>query len=456
MERFEKSDLCSSKIFYGQQTAMAQNNFNISTRTNEPEMIRSMAKIKQACALANLHAGTLTTTKANAIVYACDTIIKELYQDQFVVDPIQGGAGTSMNMNANEVIANIAQEYLYAQNIEVRIHPNDDVNLAQSTNDVYPSAAKVTILVLVEQLLEQLRLLEHDLGVKKEEFAQVYKVGRTQLQDAVVMSLGQSFQAYQSMVRRDIGRIAQASKAMQTLNLGATAIGSSINTSQEYVTTVVGFLAMVSDLDLNQAVDLFDATQNIDCFAAVSGSLKNLAINLNKMANDLRLLASGPRTGFGEIILPYKQNGSSIMPGKVNPVILEVVNQVAFLVMGNDLTVALACQNGQLELNAFEPIAFSCLFESIKTLTQAINTLRLNCIQGITANRQVCENHLENSIWQVTPLAQAIGYDKAASLAKEALANECRVKDLVVQKGILAPEQYDGLLDYGKLAGQNS
>lgn len=454
MERFDTFEMETTRKYYGEQTRMAKANFNISSRMNEVEMIRSLAKIKQACALANLHAGTLTTSKANAIVYACDAIIKGHFHDQFVVDPIQGGAGTSANMNANEVIANIAQEYLDRQGIHQCVHPNDDVNLAQSTNDVYPSAGKLTILVLMEDLLEQLELLVDDLETKKEEFAEIYKVGRTQLQDAVVMSLGQSFQAYATMIKRDISRIARATDAMKTVNLGATAIGSSINASDEYLEVVVDFLSMVTGYQMIQADDLFDATQNIDGFADVSSSLKNLAVNLNKMANDLRLLASGPRTGFNEITLPYKQNGSSIMPGKVNPVILEVVNQVAFLVMGNDLTVSLACQNGQLELNAFEPVAFSCLFESITTLTQAIRTLRTNCIQGIKANKKACDDHLDNSIWQVTPLAQGIGYDQAATLAKEALADGEKVKDLALKKGLLEGEEYDRLIDYGKLAGK--
>ncbi|MDD3027543.1 MAG: aspartate ammonia-lyase [Erysipelotrichaceae bacterium] len=453
MERFETNEMEKTRKYYGDQTKMAQANFNISKRINEGEMIRSLAKIKQACAMANLHAGTLTTSKANAIVYACDAIIRGHYHDQFVVDPIQGGAGTSANMNANEVIANIAQEYLDRQKVSQRVHPNDDVNLAQSTNDVYPSAGKLTIMVLMEGLVEQLRLLEDDLGLKKEEFRGVYKVGRTQLQDAVVMSLGQSFQAYRTMISRDIRRINQATGAMKTLNLGATAIGSSINTSPEYLKSVVGFLSMVTGFELIQADDLFDATSNIDSFGDVSSSLKNLAVNLNKMANDLRLLASGPRTGFNEITLPYKQNGSSIMPGKVNPVILEVVNQVAFLVMGNDLTVSLACQNGQLELNAFEPVAFSCLFESITTLTQAIRTLRVNCIQGIKANRKACLAYLDNSIWQVTPLAQGIGYDLAASLAKEALHEDEQVKKLALNKGLLSSDEYDALIDYQRLSG---
>ena len=454
MERFETTEVNETKKYYGEQTHMAQANFNISRRVNEIEMIKSLAKIKQACAMANLHAGVLTTTKANAIVFACDAIIKGQYHDQFVVDPIQGGAGTSANMNANEVIANIAQEYLVKQNIKSKIHPNDDVNLAQSTNDVYPTAGKLTIMVLMKDLIEQLGLLSGDLGIKKDEFQPIYKVGRTQLQDAVVMSLGQSFQAFQTMIKRDIMRIQRATMAMNTVNLGATAIGSSINTSPEYLGNVVDFLSMVTGFELNQADDLFDATQNIDGFGDVSGSLKNLAVNLNKMANDLRLMASGPRTGFGEIKLPYKQNGSSIMPGKVNPVILEVVNQVAFLVMGNDLTISLACQNGQLELNAFEPVVFSCLFESISTLTQAIKTLRINCIQGIQANIKACNAHLDNSIWQVTPLAQGIGYDQAAKLAKEALANDEKVKDLAIQKGLLSLDEYDQLIDYEKLSGQ--
>ena len=454
MERFETNEMETTRKYYGEQTRMAKDNFNISSRVNEVEMIRSLAKIKQACALANLHAGTLTTSKANAIVFACDTIIKGHYHEQFVVDPIQGGAGTSANMNANEVIANIAQEYLDSQGISQCVHPNDDVNLAQSTNDVYPTAGKLTILVLMEDLHEQLGQLVEDLEAKKEEFIDVYKVGRTQLQDAVVMSLGQSFQAYATMIKRDISRIARATGAMKTVNLGATAIGSSINASDEYLDVVVDLLSMVTGYQMIEADDLFDATQNIDGFADVSSSLKNLAVNLNKMANDLRLLASGPRTGFNEITLPYKQNGSSIMPGKVNPVILEVVNQVAFLVMGNDLTVSLACQNGQLELNAFEPVAFSCLFESITTLTQAIRTLRTNCIQGIKANKKACDAHLDNSIWQVTPLAQGIGYDQAATLAKEALAKGEKVKDLALKKGLLENDEYDRLIDYGKLSGK--
>ncbi len=456
MTRIEKDYLgeksIPSEAYYGIQTLRAKENFAISSRTNEVEMIKSMAKIKEACALANLHAGVLTTKKANAIVAACDKIIKGDYLNQFIVDPIQGGAGTSMNMNANEVIANIANELLGGQKGDYNlVHPNDDVNMAQSTNDVYPTAGKLAVLALIPGLIEQLELLVEDLDGKAKEFHDVFKMGRTQLQDAVPMRLGQSFNAYKTMIIRDIKRINLAKDELKVVNLGATAIGSAINTSDAYLESVVDFLNMVTGEDLVQADDLFDATQNIDSFASVSGSLKNLAINLNKMSNDLRLLSSGPKTGISEINLPAKQNGSSIMPGKVNPVIPEVMNQVAFCVMGNDLTISLAAQNGQLELNAFEPVLFTNLFESITTLTNGIKTLRVNCIQGITANKERCQDLLEESVGIVTALCPYIGYNEAASIAKESLKTNVKIKDLLLEKNIVTLTQYNEIMDYSRL-----
>jgi len=364
------------------------------------------------------------------------------------VDPIQGGAGTSANMNINEVVANRAIEILGGEkgNYDI-VNPNDHVNMCQSTNDVFPTAGKITAIKMIHQVILQLERLYNALIAKSFAFENILKMGRTQLQDAVPVRLGQCFNAYATMVSRDIDRLIKSLDEMKTVNLGATAIGTSINAPLSYVKNIVPTLKTVVNLDLKQARDLIDATQNIDCFVAVSGILKTCSVNLSKMCNDLRLLSSGPKTGIGEINLPAKQNGSSIMPGKINPVIPEVVSQVAFNVIGNDLTITMAAEAGQLELNAFEPILFYNLFESLETLSHAISTLVDNCIIGITANEDHCLELLEESVGIATALCPYIGYKKSAEIAKSSLKTGIPIRKLVLKNGILTKEKLDSILN---------
>ena len=353
-------------VYYGIHSVRAAENFPITGQRLQRDMIVSIAWIKKACARANLAAGTIREDVSRAIEQACDEIIAGRLHDQFIVDPIQGGAGTSTNMNANEVIANRAIELLGGVKGDYSlVNPNDHVNCGQSTNDVIPTAGKMTTLRLLKKLETELDRLRAAFEDKSREFNHVIKMGRTQMQDAVPIRLGQEFRAYADAVRRDTVRMGKAMDEMRSLNMGGTAIGTGINADETYLRRIVPVLSEVSGMELTQAGDLIDSTQNPDPFVAVSGAVKTCAVTLSKIANDLRLMSSGPRTGFGEINLPARQNGSSIMPGKVNPVIPEVINQVAFLIIGNDMTVTMAAEGGQLELNAFEPIIFYCLFQSI-------------------------------------------------------------------------------------------
>ena len=373
-------------VYYGVQSLRAAENFHITGLNMHPEIINSLAYIKKAAAITNCEVGLLEKKKAQAIVQACDEIVSGKFHNEFIVDPVQGGAGTSLNMNANEVIANRAIEILGGKKGDYTIiNPNDDVNCGQSTNDVIPTAGKMTSLRLLQNLKKQLLRLYDALNEKAVEFDHVIKMGRTQMQDAVPIRLGQEFKAYSVAIMRDIHRMDKAMDEMRTLNMGGTAIGTGINADEGYLRRIVPNLTEISGMDFIQAFDLIDSTQNLDPFVAVSGAVKACAVTLSKMSNDLRLMSSGPRTGFGEINLPAKQNGSSIMPGKVNPVIPEVVNQVAFNIIGNDVTITMAAEAGQLELNAFEPIIFYCMFQSIDTLGYAVQTLVDNCIVGITA-----------------------------------------------------------------------
>ena len=438
--------------YYGVQSLRAQRNFQITGNKLHPVFIENLARIKRAAAEANRKSGKLSETKAAAIEDACDEILDGKLHDSFIVDGIQGGAGTSANMNANEVIANRAIEILGGTKGDYTVvHPNDDVNMCQSTNDVIPTAGKLTALDLLEPLEENLKGLSNQLVAKSHEFDSILKMGRTQLEDAVPMRLGQSFHAYASMVERDRIRISTLKNELYTVNMGATAIGTGINTTAYYFSHIVPELVRETGYPLKQADDLFDATENLDAFVTISAALKTCALDLSKMCNDLRLLASGPRCGFGEINLPAMQNGSSIMPGKVNPVIPEVVTQVAFEVAGNDTTIMMAAEAGQMELNAFEPVLFYNLFDSISTLTGAVDTLTRNCISGITANRERCEELMDASVGIVTALNPYIGYQKAAAIAKESLKTKVPVKELVVRKGYLTREQLDAVLDPYKL-----
>ena len=434
--------------YYGVQSLRAQRNFPITGQPMHPMFIRNLALVKKAAAITNRAAGSLEPEKAAAIIGACEEVMAGRLADQFIVDNVQGGAGTSANMNMNEVLANRAGEMLgdplghYAA-----VHPNDHVNMAQSTNDVIPTAGKLTVLDLLGTLQKSLEALRAELDRKSDEFDDVLKMGRTQLEDAVPMRLGQTFHGYSSMVARCEERIASVKTEMCAVNLGGTAIGTAINVPPYYLRTIVPNLVALTGYPLHQAADLFDATENLDAFAAVSGAVKSCAMSISKMCNDLRLLSSGPRTGFGEINLPAMQNGSSIMPGKVNPVIPEVVNQAAFLVMGNDVTVSMAVEAGQMELNAFEPVIFRALFEEIDVLRNSIDTLTVNCIAGITANRERCRELMEMSVGVATALCPYIGYAKAAAVAKEALRTKRSVRELVLEQGLLDEETLDAVED---------
>lgn len=379
---------------------------------------------------------------------ACDEILEGKFHKDFIVDPIQGGAGTSLNMNANEVIANRAIELLGGQKGDYSIvNPNDHVNCSQSTNDVIPTAGKMTSLRLLKNLKKELRRLYEALSKKADEFDHVIKMGRTQMQDAVPIRLGQEFKAYSVAVMRDINRMDKAMDEMRTLNMGGTAVGTGINADEAYLKRIVPNLVEISGMDFVQAFDLIDATQNLDPFVAVSGAIKACAVTLSKIANDFRLMSSGPRAGFGEINLPAKQNGSSIMPGKVNPVIPEVVNQVAFNVIGNDVTITMAAEAGQLELNAFEPIVFYCMFQSIDTMAYAVQTFVDNCVSGITANETRCRYLVENSVGVITAICPHVGYQKAADIAKQAIKTGESVRDLILKEGLLTEDELNEIMD---------
>ena len=434
--------------YYGVQTLRAHENFNITGLKMHPELIISVAQIKKAAAITNFEVGELSKERASAIVKACDEIIDGKLHNQFIVDPIQGGAGTSLNMNANEVIANRAIEILGGVKGDYSlVNPNDHVNFGQSTNDVFPSCGKMAALTLLRKAQIQLKRLEKALREKAEEFDSVIKMGRTQLQDAVPIRLGQEFHAYASAISRDIKRFDTAKEEIRSLNMGGTAIGTGLNADSTYFHRVVKNMSSITGEELVQSYDTIDATQNLDSYAMVSGIVKSCAVNLSKMCNDLRLMSSGPRTGFCEINLPAKQNGSSIMPGKINPVIPEVVNQVAFNIIGNDVTITMAAEAGQLELNAFEPIIFYNLFESIQTLSNAVQTLVDNCIVGITANEEHCRKMVEGSIGIITAICPYVGYETAANIAKEALRTNNSVRDLILQKKLLTEEQLKTILD---------
>lgn len=444
-----------AEAYYGVQALRAKENFPITHQQLHPEFIKSIAKLKKAAAITNRDAGLLPLNIASAIMKACDELIAGKYTDSFIVDAIQGGAGTSANMNANEVIANRAIEILGGTKGDYSIvHPNDHVNMAQSTNDIIPSAGKLTAITLLTGAIKELERLYEALMDKAEEFDSVLKMGRTQLQDAVPMRLGQSFHAYASVLHRDILRLEDAIHTLEMLNMGGTAIGSSINVSPLYLKNICKNLNKITKGNFYLADDLFDATQNLDGFVSVSGVLKTCAVNLSKMCNDLRLLSSGPKTGIGEINLPARQNGSSIMPGKINPVIPEVVSQVAFNIIGHDYTITMAAEAGQLELNAFEPVIFYTLFESIETLGHAAQTLTDNCILGITANEKHCKDLVNASAGIATALCPSIGYTASAALAKKSLKMNVPVRELAIKEGYVTEEEADRLLNPYTMTGK--
>ncbi len=434
--------------YYGIESLRGALNFPITGHLMHPVFIRNLAKIKKACAISNYVCQVLNEERMQAILQACDEVISGKLNRYFIVDEIQGGAGTSANMNANEVIANRASEILSGRIGDPSVvHPLDHVNRSQSTNDVYPTAGRLTALDLMDELFPTLEELKSIFLDKSIEFAQVYKIGRTQLQDAVPMRLGQSFMAYAHAVDRDLKHLREAYQTMLTINLGGTAIGTSANAPSEYVRTVVPELSNVTGHPLRQAEDLIDATQNLSDFVFLSGAIKAAAVTLSKISNDLRLLSSGPRAGFGEIKLPPVQNGSSIMPGKINPVIPEVVNQVCFAIVGNDTTISMAVEAGQLELNAFEPVLFSRLFNSIYSLRTAIQTLSQHCVRDIEARQDTITNLLNRSLYGATALSPKLGYDKSSALAKKALLTNKSIREVALEEGLLTEEELDQLLD---------
>ena len=440
-----------AEAYYGVQSMRAATNFQITHRPLHPVLIDSIVMVKKA-AITNEKSGKLNRQIAQAIIQACDEILDGSFRDQFIVDAIQGGAGTSANMNANEVIANRAIEILGGTKGDYSIvHPNDHVNMSQSTNDVIPTAGKITVLKLLPQTIKELEKLEKAMEEKEAEFDDILKMGRTQLQDAVPMRLGQSFGAFAHVLKRDIKRLKNVMDEMKVLNIGATAIGTAINVDSYYLSNISYELSKVTEISLKQADDLIDATQNLDGFVSVSGVLKTCAVDISKISNDLRLMSSGPRTGLSEINLPARQNGSSIMPGKINPVIPEVVSQVAYLIIGHDYTITMAAEAGQLELNAFEPVLFHHLFESIDTLKEAAATLTKHCITGITANKEQCEEYIEKSVGISTALCPYIGYAKSAEIAKKSLKTGISVKDLVLQEGLLKEEELKEILKPEKM-----
>ncbi|KUM35937.1 aspartate ammonia-lyase [Arthrobacter sp. EpRS71] len=441
--------------YWGVHTLRAIENFPITGQplSTNKHLVRGLAAVKQAAARTNHELGLLDAEKAGAIEQACQDIMDGMLHEQFMVDVIQGGAGTSSNMNANEVIANRALEILgHPKGDYSKLHPNDHVNLSQSTNDVYPTAVNLATIFSVKELLEALEELEVAFAEKGREFRTVVKMGRTQLQDAVPMTLGQEFGGYAVTIGEDRARLDESHMLIHEINLGATAIGTGLNAPAGYAEAACRHLAEITGLPLLTAADLIEATQDVGAFVHLSGVLKRVAVKLSKICNDLRLLSSGPRAGLGEINLPAVQSGSSIMPGKINPVIPEVVSQVAYEVIGNDVTVTMAAEAGQLQLNAFEPIIVHSLHKSISHLEAACRTLTARCVRGITANTERLRLTVEQSIGLVTALNPHIGYASATAIAQEALATGKGVAELVLEHGLLTAAQLEELLSPERLA----
>ena len=432
------------EVYYGIQTLRALENFDISGSYlyDYPEFINALAEVKEAAAKANRKLGILDPEIADAIIEACQKIKTGDFNQEFVVDMIQGGAGTSMNMNANEVIANIALEILgYEKGNYQYCHPNNHVNLSQSTNDAYPSALKICIYRSISWLEEELELLIQSFMDKSEEFKEIIKMGRTQLQDAVPMTLGQEFKAFEKTLSDEINQIKQNKTLMLEVNLGATAIGTGINADPDYAPLCINYFNEITGLKISLAENLIEATSDTGDFVTISSVLKRLALKLSKISNDLRLLSSGPRTGFNEINLPAVQPGSSIMPGKVNPVIPEVMNQIAFRVMGNDLTVCLGAEAGQLQLNVMEPIMAFAILENIEILINGMKTFRTRCINGIIANPEHCKDMVNNSVSLVTALNPYLGYDISTKLAAEALKSNRSIIELILEQKLIEEEK---------------
>ena len=438
------------EAYWGIHTLRAMENFQISGSVvgDEEAFVRGMVQVKKASALANSDLGALDPEVAGAIVWACDQVlVAERCLDQFPVDQFQGGAGTSVNMNTNEVIANLALEYLgYAKGRYDIINPNDHVNKSQSTNDAYPTGFRLGLFALVGSLIEELERLIAAMRTKGAELVHVLKMGRTQLQDAVPMSLGQEFEAFAVLLEEEVSRLHNNAALLLEVNLGATAIGTGLNTPPDYQSTVVGRLREITGLDIRGAHDLLEATSDTGAYVSMHAAIKRLAVKLSKICNDLRLLSSGPRAGLGEIRLPERQAGSSIMPAKVNPVIPEVVNQVCFKVMGNDVALTFAAEAGQLQLNVMEPVIAQAIFESINLLTRGMSTLRELCVVGIEANEEVCRRNVLDSIGIVTYLNPVIGHHNGDLVGRECARSGRSVREVVLEMGLLEESVLDEIL----------
>lgn len=436
---------------FGINAARAVRNFPISNELVNPLLIISMIEVKKAAAMTNHVSGALDGIRAKVIVAACDALLAEDYrQDAFVVPAFQGGAGTSVNMNVNEVIANLANRQSKSQ----KIRPNDDVNLAQSTNDTFPTAGKLALLKLLPKVQTKVLDLIETLDKKAEEFNDVIKLGRTQLQDAVPTTFGNSFRAYASLFKRDYQRLEHAKDNLSFVNLGGTAIGTGLNADDIYQKNIVDKLSSVTRIPLKSAANLVDATQNCDVYVEFSGVLKTLAVNLSKFSNDLRLLSSGPQAGLAELRLPARQAGSSIMPGKINPVIPEVVNQVAFQVVGNDMAITMAAEGGQLELNAFEPLIFRNLLQNESYLENAITTLIENCVAGIKINQNICKSEVEKSVVLATALTPVLGYQVTTKIVKRALKEKSSIKEIILSEKLMKKCDFDNLMSASNLLHQ--
>ena len=438
-----------AEFYFGIQTLRAIENFSISRTKlfHYPQFIVALADVKEGAALANRDLGIIDKNIADAIIAACHEIKNGSLHEHFVVDMVQGGAGTSTNMNVNEVIANRALEILGHKKGEYQYcHPNNHVNLSQSTNDAYPSAMKIALFRYVGDLIKTLKRVVEAFDKKSKEFSHVIKMGRTQLQDAVPMTLGQEFEAFAYTLNEEVQRIKQNRDLFLEINMGATAIGTGINSDPDYTPSVTRHLADITGIPLKEAENMIEATSDTGVFVMNSSTVKRLAIKLSKISNDLRLLSSGPRTGLNEINLPPMQPGSSIMPGKVNPVIPEVINQIAYRVVGNDLTITMASEAGQLQLNVMEPIIAFSLFESIDILINGMETFRERCIIGITANEEHCKEMVMNSIGLVTALNPYLGYENSSKIAKEAMLTGKKVYDIILERGLMDKEMLNEVL----------
>ncbi|MFN2341320.1 MAG: aspartate ammonia-lyase [Halanaerobium sp.] len=449
--RIEKDSIGEKEIaadsYYGINSIRAQENFNLSRENVHPELIKSIAVVKQAAVVTNFELGLLEEGKKDAILKACSEIINSDLAEKLKLDAFQGGAGTSTNMLVNEIVANRALEIMgYEKGDYDIIHPNDDVNRGQSTNDVYPTALRIAVLKLLVPLTESVAKLQGILQAKEKEFSSIIKLGRTQLQDAVPITLGQEFSAYAEAINRDRWRLYKITDRLKKINLGGTAVGTGLNTSHSYIFKIAKYLRKFSGLSLSHSENMIDITQNMDIFVEVSGLLKAASVNLNKIASDLRLLASGPNGGLGEIRLPAVQAGSSIMPGKVNPVICEMINQLSIEVICSDQAITMAARDGQLELNAFSPLITNKLLKSLEMMRKGIDKFIDKCIKGIEANQDRCQQILDNSLALVTSLVPYIGYDQASILAKEARNSDKNLKELITEKDIFSKSELKKIL----------